>query len=109
VFSSNDSYSIQNIRFPIFPDVSAYSKINPFKQAHLLSSPYLLPCGYSACLDCIYSHYNIYKRIFICPMCKQEHELKLNQLTESDSNLLFNQDVFTTISDKLKSSIHEIG
>ncbi len=42
-------------------------------------------------------------------MCKQEHELKLNQLTESDSNLLFNQDVFTTISDKLKSSIHEIG
>ena len=106
MFSSNDSYSIQNIRFLIFPDVSAYCKINPFKQAHLLSSPYLLPCGYSACLDCIYSHYNIFKRIFICPMCKQEHKLKLKA---SDSTLLFNQNDITAICDKRKSQIRNIG
>ncbi len=42
-------------------------------------------------------------------MCKQEQNLKLNQLKSSDIDLLFNQDVCTAISDKLKSSIHEIG
>jgi hypothetical protein len=98
-----DCYSIHNIRVSFFPDSSAYCKINPFKQAHLLSNPYLLPCGYSACLDCIFNHYNIIKRIFICPMCKKEHNLKFNQLEASD------MDACTTISDKLKSSIHEIG
>jgi hypothetical protein len=102
-------YRIQNIRFPFFPDLSAYCKINPFKQAHLLSSPYLLPCGFSACLDCIFNHYNIFKRILMCPMCKKEHNLKFNQLKASDIDSLFNQDACTTISDKLKSSIHEIG
>ncbi len=104
-----DYYSIHNIRVSFFPDSSAYCKINPFKQAHLLSNPYLLPCGYSACLDCIFNHYNIFKRILMCPMCKKEHNLKFNQLKASDIDLLFNQDACTTISDKLKSSIHEIG
>jgi hypothetical protein len=41
LFSSNGFYSMQNIRFPNFPDSSAYCKINPFKQVHLLSNPYL--------------------------------------------------------------------
>ena len=109
LFSSYDGYKMHDIRFPNFPDLSVYCKINPFKQTHLLSNPYLLPCGDSACLDCIYSHYNIFKRIFICPMCKQEHKLKFNQLKASEIDLLFNQDVCTAISDKLKSSIHEIG
>ncbi len=117
LLSSNDSPSfvshfnqtIKKIPFPNFPDLSVYCKINPFKQTHLLSNPYLLPCGYSACLDCINSHYNIFKRIFICPMCKQEHNLKFNQLKASDIGLLFNQDVCTTISDKLKSVIHDKG
>jgi hypothetical protein len=105
----NYYYSNHNIRVPFFPDSSAYCKINPFKQAHLLSNPYLLPCGDSACLDCIFNHYNIFKRIFICPMCKKEHNLKFNQLKASNFDLLFNQDVCTTISDKLKSSIRDIG
>jgi hypothetical protein len=112
LLSSNDSHlfqTIQNIRFPNFRDSSAYCKINPFKQVHLLSNPYLLPCGSSACLDCIYSHYNVFKKIFICPMCKKEHNLKFNQLKASDIILLFNQDVCTAISDKLKSIIHDKG
>jgi hypothetical protein len=109
LFIFDNFYTIQNILFPNIPDLSPYCKINPFKQAHLLSSPYLFPCGYSACLDCIYSHYNIFKRIFICPMCKVKHKLKLNQLKASDIVLIFNQDVCTTISDKLKSVIHDKG
>jgi hypothetical protein len=103
LFSSNGFYLIQNIPLPIFPDSLPFCKIKRFKEPNSLSSPYLLPCGYSACLDGIYSHYNIFKRIFICPMCKKEHKFKVS------NSYLFNQNVCTKISDQRKSIIRNIG
>ncbi len=103
LFLSNGFYLIQNIPLPICHDSFPFCKINRFKEPHSLSSPYLLPCGYSACLDCIYSHYNIFKRIFICPMCMKEHKFKVPNI------YLFNQNVCTTISGQRKSIIRNIG
>ena len=39
-------------------------KINPSKEPHLLSNPYLLPCSGVACFDCINDRFNIFKRSF---------------------------------------------
>ena len=56
-------------------------KVNRMR-THLYRNPYLLPCGNSACLECIYENYNIYQKRFKCAFesCKNEHILiqKLN-------------------------------
>ena len=71
-------------------------KINPLKP-HLYQNPYLLPCGNSACLDCIYKHFNIYLNEFICNFesCQQSHrltqDLNLNDIMISScQNILKN-------------------
>jgi hypothetical protein len=51
-------------------------KINPLKP-HLYQDPYLLPCGNSACLDCIDKHFNIYLNELVCNFesCQKSHRL----------------------------------
>ena len=61
-------------------DKMFYCQLNSlYKEPHLYSNPYLLPCGNSACLDCIHNDYNIYKGTFKCNFdsCHQEHKLEL--------------------------------
>jgi hypothetical protein len=55
-------------------------KLNP----HLYSNPYLLPCGNSICLDCIYDSFNVHCRKFCCNFesCKEEHILSNYELKE---------------------------
>ena len=67
-----------------FIDMKYMCKINPLRP-HLYSNPYLLPCGNSVCLDCIYDNYNIYKRIFTCNFesCQGEHKLIQQELKEN--------------------------
>ena len=67
----------------IFSDLSGISFVNKLElqakvstskykcylntyQPHLFKNPYLLPCGNSACLDCIHENMNIYKNRFKC-------------------------------------------
>ena len=49
-------------------------KINPFDK-HLYSNPFLLPCGASGCLDCIYNNMNFYVGIYKCTICHDNHVL----------------------------------
>jgi hypothetical protein len=44
-------------------EYNAFCKLNPFKNPHLLSNPHVLPCGNSACLECIYQQYNLFKHL----------------------------------------------
>jgi hypothetical protein len=65
--------------------------MNQFK-THLLLNPYLLPCGHSVCLECIYENYNIYNKILKCNSCHQEYKLpqrleKNEKITENLNEL----------------------
>ena len=54
---------------------------------HLYENPYFLPCGNSACLECIYDNFNIFRNTIKCNFqnCKEEH--KLSNLLEKNSIL----------------------
>ena len=77
LLASKSGYIVQKILIlkSSLPDCDAFCKLNRFKSHHLLSNPYLLPCGYSACLDCISNHYNLLKNKFKCEICNQEYSL----------------------------------
>ena len=55
---------------------------------HLYKRPVLLPCGNSACYECIYENYNFYNDNFKCNFdsCQQVHKLPNN--LEKDLNLI---------------------
>ena len=97
----NGRFSIQKICFNnvshkqlITVNRQFVCKINQLKE-HLFLNPYLLPCGNSACFDCICSNFNAYTRILKCNFdsCNKGHKLprelkfnfKLNQLIKDDS------------------------
>ncbi len=79
LFRSRTCYFIQQVPLTIkaqkFIDCSAFCNFNPFKIPHLLSNPYLLPCGNSACLKCIYQQYNLFQRLLKCQICNEEHKI----------------------------------
>ena len=62
-------YIIQNIQLnkSTPPDSNAYCKFknNPLASYHLLSNPFLLPCGCFGCLECILHDYNLFKQTLI--------------------------------------------
>jgi hypothetical protein len=114
LFRTKSGYLIQNI--PLFksnlPDNEAFCKIiDPFREPHLLSNPYLLPCGGLACLNCIQKRYNLFKRSFDCEICKEEHNLpqKLEPLNSSKMRGLLNEDLLNILSEKNKTAISNIG
>ena len=53
---------------------------------HLYKNPYILPCGNSACLDCIYENYNILTNSYKCNLdtCKEKHQLIRNYLNPNE-------------------------
>ena len=59
-------------------------KNNPTKP-HLYLNPFFLPCKNTACLECIYSNFNIFKNLFKCNFdsCNEEHIL--NNMLEKNT------------------------
>ena len=108
-------YIIQNIQLnkSTPPDSNAYCKFknNPLASYHLLSNPFLLPCGCLGCLKCILHHYNLFKQTFKCENCKQEYRLpqQLEPLNKTIMSGLFNEDFFKTILEKNNNITFEIG
>ena len=85
-----DSCFSQNI------DSKFICKVNKLiRVPHLYVNPYLLPCGNSACVKCIYMTFNLHKNVFKCNFesCQEEHHLpqqlepnlKLNQMMNEHS------------------------
>ena len=76
---------------------------------HLYKNPYILPCGNSACLDCIYENYNILTNSYKCNLdtCKEKHRLirhlerneKFNKILEDNLADIFKN--FKEYGDKL--------
>ena len=76
---------------------------------HLYKNPYILPCGNSACLDCIYENYNILTNSYKCNLetCKEKHRLvrnlerneKFNKILEDNFADIFKN--FKEYGDKL--------
>ena len=76
---------------------------------HLYKNPYILPCGNSACLDCIYENYNILTNSYKCNFeaCKEKHQLiwhlerneKFNKILEENFADIFKN--FEEYGDKL--------
>ena len=78
------------------------------KLPHLYLNPYLLPCGNSACLNCIYMNYNLYKETIKCNFknCNQEHILykKLIKNDELSENMKNNcQEILKCLIDEEKN------
>ena len=69
-------YDLQFIMNENLVDSKYLCKINPHKK-HLYNNPFFLPCGNSACLECICIHFNINKGSIKCyfETCQQEHIL----------------------------------
>ena len=69
---------------------------NRYRGAHILRNPCMLPCGNSACLNCIYDNFNIYKNTFECNFesCQKEHRLeaKLNPNIKLENAIMKNCD-----------------
>ena len=51
-----------------------------YRPYHLYKDPHILPCGNSACLECIYRGFNAYKKSYKClfDSCKDEHKIPPN-------------------------------
>ena len=84
---------------------------NPYKPPHLLSNPYLLSCGHSACLDCIHQNYNLFKKTLQCVICNQELRLPqhLESMNKSIIIELLNEHLLNILIDKNKNVISDIG
>ncbi len=115
LFRSRSCYLMKKV--PVFSnpgkfrDFEVFCKLNPFKKVHLLLNPYLLPCGNSACLECIYQQYNLFKHTLTCVLCNQEHKLPkqlepTNKLTISD---FFTHNLIHSMIDENKKFISDLG
>ena len=94
-----------------FPYFAEYCKLNPFKKPRLLSNPYLLPCGYPACLECIYKQYNLFKKTLRCEICNQEHRLPkdLEPFKTSLISNFLNENLIYTLINQNKTFVLDIG
>ena len=87
---SNDYIMVCKINFnnniETKPNSDYNCRINPLK-THLYVNPYLLPCGNTICLECVYKNFNIHLNKFKCNFenCQQFH--KLQQKLEKNSKL----------------------
>ena len=85
-------------------------KINKF-QPHLFSNPYLLPCNNSACLDCIYEHYNIHLNLFKCTFdsCNAWHKLPYEMKKDLELNEKINENSHEILKDIIIDAINLTG
>ena len=85
---SNDNllfYEIEFFRNHTNVDSKYLCKLNPLK-SHLFQNPCILPCGNSACMDCISNNYNLHKSSFKCNFASCQKEHQLTQQLEFDTN-----------------------
>jgi hypothetical protein len=114
ILKSKSRYFIQKIQISKalnLKDCDAFCRFNLYKKPHLLLNPYFLPCGNIACLECIYHHYNIFKKTLKCEICNQEHAIleQLEPVNKSIIDNLFNQNLFNKLMSKNKNFISDIG
>jgi hypothetical protein len=115
LFKSRNCYLIQEVpvskKSENFFEYNAFCKLNPFKKPHLLSNPHVLPCGNSACLECIYQQYNLFKKSLTCLLCNQEHVLskQLEPTNQSTINGFYDLKFINMIIDENKVFISNLG
>ncbi len=116
LFRSRSCYFIQHVPLTLKPqkilDCNALCKLNPFKKPHLLSNPYLLPCGNSACLECIYQQYNLFQRLLKCQLCNEEHKIpkQMEPANLSIGSEIYCQNLIQLISiNENKAFISDLG
>jgi hypothetical protein len=78
-------------------------QINPLKPHLFKQDIYILPCGQSACLDCIFDNYNLLLRKFTCnsESCKENHAL-------SDKSLKKNLELSNLVEQNIPNFISSI-
>ena len=84
--------SLENLKLSI--DQKFTCKFNRFNP-HLYKEPYLLPCGNSACLSCIYKNFNLHTQSIECDFdfCKEDHFLKLDLKRDTELDILINTNI----------------
>jgi hypothetical protein len=116
LFMSENQYLIQKVPslksyLPKYDVFRKFCRLNPFKKPHLKAKGYLLPCGNSVCLDCIYKQYNLFKRTLIGQICNQEHNLsqKLDRDTNPVTSNLTYESMLIIIIYENKKTLSEQG
>jgi hypothetical protein len=76
-------------------------KFTLFENQHLYSNPYVLPCGASACLDCIYEHLDIENNL-TCYVCSEKHSISPQFLEKSSDieTILFDKETIKSIFER---------
>jgi hypothetical protein len=85
---------------------------NP-NQPHIYCNPYLLPCGNSACLDCIQWSMNIFIQKFRCGCNEKQHSFdtemkknsKLNETMKENTHEILNEMLITGVEIMHKTGI----
>ena len=98
-------YKIQKISFLKSNSFDSFAHCNMHDQ---LKGPHSLPCGCYSCLDCIFHHYNLFKRTFKCKRCNQEYQLP-EKISKSITNDSLNQNFIEAMVYQRIKLISEIG
>jgi hypothetical protein len=110
VFVSKASFLIQKVPQIQCSNSPVHCKLNRLNTHHLLNPyPCVLPCRNLACLECIYNHYNLFKRTFKCELCNQDHRLAQKLYQSISMNELLNKNVTSTLIDENEIVITNIG
>ena len=106
VFSKSGSFFIfrislnRNVHLKRLLASEFICELNPVR-FHLYKYPYLLPCGNSACFDCILENYNLSSNTLKCnnEVCQEEHKfknkliknLKISESIKENTHFLINK------------------
>ena len=83
---------------------------NPFENPHLYCDPYIIPCGQTVCLNCIYENSDDEKHLS-CYFCNQKHSILPQSLKKNHEieTLLLNEEIMKEIFEKGEPILDDLG
>lgn len=113
VFNFNVCKNANILNQAYFNESEIFCHLNSNK-VHLLNNPFILPCGNTACFECIFKQYNGYLDTFKCfKSCNKNHNLfkdsiKRSNIIEEKLNFICRKIINYRIKDADLSSMLEI-
>ena len=111
LFENRNYFQIYKLDFKKNQNNSIFvCNFNPFKNSHLYYDPYIIPCGQTVCLDCIYENLDDENNLS-CNFCNEKHSI-LPQMLKKDhdiATLLLNEENMNNIFKKGELIMDDLG